>query len=113
MSSSPPDGYIERLRQLCAIDSPTGYTPGLDACATLLAHWAEKGGVERDRPRTAQSFCVPKAEIAAADYDLSINRYKEVVHEAVDHRAPKEIIAELKGLEAEIAKGLDELETML
>jgi type I restriction enzyme M protein len=56
---------------------------------------------------------VPKAEIAGADYDLSINRYKEVEHEPVDHRPPLEIIAELKALEAEIAKGLDELEAML
>jgi type I restriction enzyme M protein len=56
---------------------------------------------------------VPKAEIAAATYDLSINRYKEVVHEAAAHRPPKEIIAELKALEQEIAEGLDELEEML
>ncbi|MBX3633522.1 MAG: SAM-dependent DNA methyltransferase, partial [Simplicispira sp.] len=62
----------------------------------VLARWGARTGAERERPRTAQSFCVPKAEIAAAGYDLSINRYKEVQHEAVAHRAPKEIIAELK-----------------
>jgi type I restriction enzyme M protein len=56
---------------------------------------------------------VSKAEIAAAGYDLSINRYKEVVHEASEYRLPKEIIAELKALEREIADGLDELEGML
>jgi type I restriction enzyme M protein len=79
----------------------------------IAARWAERNGTERGRPRTAQSFCVPKAEIAAAGYDLSINRYKEVVHEAVEHRPPKEIIAELKALEKEIAAGLEELEGML
>ena len=31
----------------------------------VLARWAERDGAERERPRTAQSFCVPKAEIAA------------------------------------------------
>ncbi len=56
---------------------------------------------------------MPKAEIAAAGYDLSINTYKKVVHEAKTHRPPKEIIAELKSLEHEIADGLDELERML
>ena len=56
---------------------------------------------------------MPKAEIAAAGYDLSLNRYKEVVHEAAEHRPPKEIIAELKALEKEIADGLAELEAML
>ena len=54
-----------------------------------------------------------KADIVAAGYDLSLNRYKEVVHEATDHRPPKEIIAELKVLKAEIAAGLDDLEAML
>ena len=48
-----------------------------------------------------------------AGYDLSINRYKEVVHEAAEHRPPKEIIAELKVLEREIADGLVQLEGLL
>lgn len=39
--------------------------------------------------RTSQCFCVPKADIAAQGYDLSLNRYKEVVHEEVEHRKPK------------------------
>src|SRR5690348_6977148 len=47
-----------------------------------LARWLQRAGTERDRPRTSQSFCVPKADIAAQGYDLSLNRYKEVVHEA-------------------------------
>lgn len=79
----------------------------------IAARWKERGGTERKRPRTAQSFCVSKVEITAAGYDLSINRYKEVAHEAVEHRPPKEIIAELKALEKEIAEGLAELEGML
>jgi type I restriction enzyme M protein len=79
----------------------------------IASRWVDRAGAERERPRTAQSFCVPKAEIAAAGYDLSINRYKEVVHAAAEHRPPKEIIAELKALEREIAEGLDELEGML
>jgi type I restriction enzyme M protein len=79
----------------------------------IAARWRKRDGAERQQPRTAQSFCVPKAEIAAASYDLSINRYKEMVHETVEHRPPTEIIAELKVLEKEIANGLAELERML
>jgi type I restriction enzyme M protein len=79
----------------------------------IAARWALRHGTERKRLRTAQSFCVPKAEIAAAGYDLSINRYKEMVHVTAEHRPPKEIIADLKMLEQEIAEGLDELEEML
>jgi type I restriction enzyme M protein len=79
----------------------------------IAARWSGRNGPELERPRTAQSFCVPKADIAASGYDLSISRYKEVVHEAAEHRPPKEIIAELKALEKEIAQGLEELEAML
>jgi type I restriction enzyme M protein len=79
----------------------------------VLARWPQRSGSERERPRTAQSFCVPKADIAAQGYDLSLNRYKEVVHEAVEHRAPKEILAELAKLEEEIQRGMKELEGML
>jgi len=56
---------------------------------------------------------VPKADIAAQGYDLSLNRYKETVHDEVEHRPPLEIIADIEQLEAEIAKGLAELKAML
>jgi hypothetical protein len=65
----------------------------------VLVRWAQRKGVERQRSRTEQSFCVPKADIAANGYDLSINRYKEVVHAVVTHRAPLEILAKLAKLE--------------
>ena len=58
---------------------------------------------ELDNPRTAQSFLVPREEIVAQGYDLSLNRYKEVEHEQVVHRAPAEILADLAALEVEIA----------
>ncbi|MGO6984556.1 type I restriction-modification system subunit M [Rhizobium leguminosarum] len=79
----------------------------------VVARWAERTNTERDNPRTGQSFAVTREEIAAADYDLSLSRYKEVAHEAADHRPPEEIIAELLKLEDEIAEGLKELEAML
>lgn len=79
----------------------------------VLARWAARASAERERPRTAQSFCVPKTYIAAQGYDLSLNRYKEVVHEAVEHRPPKEILAELAKLEEEIQREMKELEGML
>jgi type I restriction enzyme M protein len=65
------------------------------------------------RPRTAQSFCVPKADLAAQGYDLSLNRYKEVVHKEVAHRAPGAILKALASLEAEIQQGMKQLEGML
>jgi type I restriction enzyme M protein len=68
---------------------------------------------EASRKRTDQSFRVPLSEIRANDYDLSINRYKEVEYEAVEHEAPKVILERLGKLEAEIAEGRKELEGLL
>jgi type I restriction enzyme M protein len=79
----------------------------------VLNRWGLRDTVERERLRTAQSFCVPKADIEANGYDLSINRYKEVVHAAVEHIAPKEILAKLAKLEVEIQAGMKTLEGML
>ena len=79
----------------------------------VLTRWRSRNTTERERPRTAQSFCVPKADIAAQGYDLSLNRYKEVVHEDVEHRTPKDILAGLAKLEFEIQQGMKELAEML
>jgi type I restriction enzyme M protein len=79
----------------------------------ILSRWHERDGKERKRPRTAQSFYVPKVDIASRGYDLSLNRYKEVVHEDVEHCPPKEILAELTKLESEIQEGMKDLEGML
>lgn len=79
----------------------------------VLARWMQRDTKECERPRTAQSFCVPKADIAVEGYDLSINRYKEVVHEVVEHETPLKILAKLSKLEAEIQDGMQELEGML
>jgi len=79
----------------------------------VLARWSDRDGTERERARTEQSFCVPKADIAANDYDLSLNRYKEIEYEEVEHRDPRDIIADIRKLEDEIQQGLTELEDML
>ena len=68
---------------------------------------------EKDRPRTEQSFFVPKAEIVENGYDLSINKYKKTEYVPVEYPSTQEIMAELRELELEITKGLAELEEML
>ncbi len=77
----------------------------------VLARWGERAGTER--ARTAQSFCVPKADLVAQGYDLSLNRYKEVVHDAVEHRSPKDILAELDRIEDEIQQGMRDLRELV
>ncbi len=60
-----------------------------------------------------KAFLVDKTAIAEQKYDLSINRYKEVVYEEQSYAPPKEILKELKKLEQEIMQDLYELEAML
>ena len=68
---------------------------------------------EADRERTEKSFFVEKSEIAENGYDLSINKYKKVEYIPVEYPPTSELLADLKQLEAEIAKGLNELEIIL
>ena len=63
--------------------------------------------------KTQASFWVSKADIAANKYDLSINRYKEVVYEEEQYEEPKVLLKRLMNLEAEIQQELGELEGML
>ncbi len=79
----------------------------------VLMRWNMRNDAEKTRFRTEQSFCVPKQEIADNGYDLSINRYKEVVHEVVEYETPVKILADLKFLEQEIMDGMIGLEALL
>ena len=68
---------------------------------------------EKDRKRTKQSFMVDKKDIVENEYDLSINKYKEIEYVPVEYPPTEEIMADLYKMEAEIAKNLDELKEML
>ncbi|MEX2488125.1 MAG: class I SAM-dependent DNA methyltransferase [Pseudomonadales bacterium] len=99
-----------------SLDDKRTPQPDKSDLADILSRWRSlqtKGNAEKKRARTDQSFLVPKAEIAANDYDLSINRYKEVEYEAVEYEPPKVILERLATLEEEIANGREELEGML
>lgn len=68
---------------------------------------------EGERKRTEQSFLVPVSEIEANDFDLSINRYKEIVYEKVEYDEPSKILADIEVIEKEIGLGLEELKDMI
>lgn len=79
----------------------------------VLARWKERENSEVERARTSQSFVVPKAEIVENKYDLSINRYKEIVYEEVKYDPPLVILDQLDALEKEIQDDLKELRERL
>ena len=98
------DGY--------SLDDKRTSQPEKSDLGDILVRWQNRK-TERKRARTDQSFLVPKAEISDNGYDLSINRYKEVKYEAVEHDPPKVILERLAQLEGEIARARVELEEML
>jgi len=63
--------------------------------------------------RKANAFYVPLEEIIENNYDLSLNRYKEIEYEEVEYDPPKVILQQLRDLEDKIRKDLDELEGMV
>ena len=69
--------------------------------------------VSQFEDRKAKAFYVPVEEIVENGFDLSINSYKEIEYEEVKYDPPKVILQQLRDLEDEIRKDLDELEGML
>ena len=73
----------------------------------------ENLSAEENRQRTEQSFMVPVEEIRDNGYDLSINKYKEIVYEKVEYEPTSVIFGKINALEAEIQQELAELQKML
>jgi type I restriction enzyme M protein len=68
---------------------------------------------ESKRKRTDKSFMVTVKEIRDNKYDLSINRYKEVVYEEKTYEKPEVIIGQIEALDKERADLLKQLKAML
>jgi type I restriction enzyme M protein len=68
---------------------------------------------EKNRARTDKSFFVPKQEIVDNEYDLSINKYKQVEYEAIEYPPTEEIMDKILELDAQIAKELAVLKALL
>lgn len=68
---------------------------------------------EQNRKRTEKSFFVPKEEIVENDYDLSINKYKEIAIEKKEYEKPEVILKRVIDMESEIQQKLRELEEIL
>ena len=68
---------------------------------------------EIDRKRTDKSFMVPKQDIVDNSYDLSINKYKEIEYVPVEYPSTIEIMTNIREIEMEIGKEMEELEKLL
>lgn len=63
---------------------------------------------EEIRTRKEQSFLVPVEEIRANDYDLSINKYKEVEKVKVEYEEPSVVLGRIETLQSEITAAIAE-----
>ena len=68
---------------------------------------------ELERVRTEKSFFVKKEEIKDNDYDLSINKYKEIEYVPIEYPSTLEIMTDIRELEMKIGQEMDELEKLL
>ncbi len=80
---------------------------------SLTSENKELKSAERSRSRTDKSFLVPFDEIKENDWDLSINRYKEIVYEEIEYAAPSVIIKDIEVLDQERSAALNTLKAML
>lgn len=78
----------------------------------VLKRWQARD-TKKDNNRADKAFFIPVKNIQENNYDLSLNRYKEVAHKEVKYDSPKFIIKRLKELEYETIKDLEELENLI
>lgn len=79
----------------------------------LVARFRKRKSSEQDRKRTEQSFTVNIDDIRDTGYELSMNRYKEIVFEDEETRDPQEIFDDIEALDGEIAKALAKVRDLL
>lgn len=78
----------------------------------ILERW-ENLDKEMNREKTEQSFVVSKDEIVENGYDLSINKYKEVVYEKVEYDPPQVIMERIDEIDKEIVTLKTQLKELL
>ena len=77
-----------------------------------LKRWQNKDAL-KETDRTSKAFYVPVEEIKENNYDLSLNRYKEIVYEEENYDPPQEILGKMINLEKEITRDMEDLRGML
>ena len=78
----------------------------------ILNRWKHLEG-EKKRTRLDRSFLVPVEEIREKEYDLSLNKYKEMKVEQRVYDAPEVILERLAGIDKEIDEVTKELKGLL
>ncbi|NLD50797.1 MAG: N-6 DNA methylase, partial [Clostridiaceae bacterium] len=97
-----------------SLDDKRAETPDKNDIPNIIESWKkcrENAGLEPEE--NDKWFWVEKADIEENDYDLAINKYKEVEHEEVEYENPKVIMDRIIELESEILQEINELKEMI
>lgn len=78
----------------------------------IVEKWNNRKNITENN-RKSKFFWVDKKEIEENDFDLSLNRYKEVEYKAVEYEKPEVILGKIEELEKEIMAGVQELKNNL
>ncbi|MFH1670391.1 MAG: class I SAM-dependent DNA methyltransferase [Patescibacteria group bacterium] len=78
----------------------------------IVEKWNKRQEIKTS-DRKSKFFWVQRKEIEEKDFDLSINRYKEVTYEAVEYEKPEVILGKIEGLEKEIMNEVSSLKSIL
>jgi type I restriction enzyme M protein len=78
----------------------------------IVKEWKTRSKNKND-DRKEKHFFVPVKEIIGNNYDLSINRYKEIAYEPVKYEKPEKLLDKLEKIEDEIGSGLKELRKLI
>lgn len=78
----------------------------------IVKEWNNRNKSKND-DRKSKHFTVPVNDIVDNNYDLSINRYKEIAYEPVKYEKPEVILGKIEEIEKEILEGINELKSMI
>jgi type I restriction enzyme M protein len=79
----------------------------------IISRFHSREETELEREKTEKSFFVDVDNIIKNNYDLSINKYKEIVYEKIEYDSPMEIMGRINEIDNEIVTLKDELMTLL
>lgn len=77
----------------------------------IVEKWKNRKS-EKENDRGSRFFWVDKKEIEKNDFDLSVNRYKDIEYEEIDYEDSGVILDKIESLEREIIAGLANLRNL-
>lgn len=104
--------YYDVQQDGLSLDDKRTPQPDRNDLPDMLQRWKDRDP-EKDTDKTAQHFFVDAEEIRENKYDLSINRYKEVVYEKEVYDPPEEILDRMLALEKDLIDDIESLRGML